>query len=586
MVMLVILIMGVTFFLISALSKISLQTARNEKAADLLAQAKDVVIGNAVAAIGGQRLGGLLRPDVLSTSESPRDYDGMAQTGCLNSSDPTGMAIPSLPTISGGANTAKMRCLGRLPWKDYKLPIPSPSENDPTGFMPWYALSANLVDPTCVTSTYDAGFNPECAAINPSRLALNSEILNSSTPPHAWLTVRDMKGNVLSSRVAFVILIPGPALPTQSRPPSPALAGANQYLDSITVPAGCAAPCVPGTYSNADLDDSFIMGDEQRWIDDPANPGKQIADPNYNFNDKLLYVTIDDLMPLIEKRMAREVKACLDDYAAATGNTGHKYPWAAVVSDTTAYPNRPGTYDVRFGRLPEIANTSTTSGGTPPTDPLLVLKITAVQVALTAYLNAPSAATMTALRTAGDALKDYTPTDPAHTAGTIADNCTLASCDTTLLQSRINESLGGGNPDATMPVSWSTVASCNTLFNTSYWADWRDLVFYQVAGGFQPGGGGACVSCLNITGSGNPVSGSGTYRAAVIIAGKMLAGQTRPSTGNPPSNYLEAAVGNAHQSQAGTAPSTDFTTYKPSDAANYSTSNDLVLCVDGRNNCL
>ena len=579
-VMLVILIMGVTFFLVSSLSKVTLQTARNEQSADLLAQAKDVIVGYMLSGAGGIPPGWMMAPDVLdrpmSTERLPdgvtqgSNYDGMTEAGCFNINN-SANTPPYTPLTATASN---MRCLGRLPWKSLGMSISAPSENDPLGVMPWYAFSSNLMN---------------------ASLPINSELLNVTSN---WLTVRDMNGNVLSNRVAFLIIIPGPPLQGQARPSSPSLGAPSQYLDSITVPNPCTAtPCVSGTYSNFNLashdpfTSGFIMGAEQRWIDDPANPGKQIADPNYNFNDKLLYVTIDELIPLIEKRMAREVKNCLDDYAAAPGNTNHKYPWAALVSDNSTPLNRPGTHDVRFGRLPEIANTSTTSGSTPPTGPLLIL-INTVQTALTAYLNAPSAATMIALRLAGDALKDYTPTDPAHTAGTIADNCTLASCDTALLQSKINEALGGGTPDATMPANWSTVASCNTLFNTSYWPDWRDLVFYQVAGGFQPGpgGGGACVSCLNITGSGNPVPGNSAYHAAVIIAGKMLLGQSsRPATNNPATNiyyennYLE--VSNDHQSQAGFAPDVNFTTYKPSDTSNYSTVNDLVLCVDGKINC-
>ena len=589
-IMLVILIMGVTAFLVSSLSKVSLQSARIEKSSDMLAQAKEVVTGYAVTGISGQQPGNVLRPDVLSTSESPRNYDGQSEGGCLNANDPTGTAVPSMPVISGGANTALMRCLGRLPWKEYKLSVASPTDNDPTGFMPWYAVSANLVDPVCVTSTYNTGFNPECAAINPSRLALNSELLNSATPPHPWLTVRDMNGNVLSNRVAFVIIVPGPPVQGQSRPAYPNLGGANQYLDSISLPAGCGptppSPACTVTYSNADLDDDFIMGDEHRWIDDPANPGHQIEDPNYHFNDKLLYVTIDDLMPLIEKRIAREVKQCLDDYASAAGNPNHRYPWAASATDSTAYPDRNGAYNVRFGRITEVPNISTTSGGTPPTGALLTY-IQAVQTALNNYLANPTSGNLSILNSKGDTLKDNASTgSPAYNAGLTADNCTGMSCTTTL-QSQIDTAMGNANPD-TMPVSWP--ASC-TLFSTStYWPDWRDLVFYQVAEGYRPGGG--TFAPLQIVGSGNPNGGSGTtYRAAVIIAGKSLGAQTRPSYTSPPDNYLANAatensadpafVANSHNN-AGS--STSFITYKTSDPY-YQSVNDLVLCVDGKNNC-
>jgi hypothetical protein len=193
------------------------------------------------------------------------------------------------------------------------MSISSPSENDPNGVMPWYAVSANLVDPTNVV------FNPN--------------LLNSN-PTHPWLTVRDMNGYVLSSRVAIVIIVPGPALPGQSRPLSP-LGGPNQYLDGITVPAGCTAPCVAGTYKNFDLDDDYIMGDEHRWIPDPNNPANRIEDSSYQFNDKLIYITIDELMPEIVKRVAGEARLALKSYYSVK----NQFPDAALLgSSGTAVP--------------------------------------------------------------------------------------------------------------------------------------------------------------------------------------------------------------------------------------------------------
>ncbi|OIR11372.1 hypothetical protein GALL_68650 [mine drainage metagenome] len=595
-IMLVILIMGVSIYLVSSLSKVTLQTARNEKSSDLLAQAKEIVIGYAVNGTGGTRPGDLMIPDVLSSTETPPyNYDGVTEGGCLDASKTSSTPIPGLPVIGGGAsNWTNMRCLGRMPWKSFNVPLGSPSENDPTGFMPWYAVSANLVDPTHVTP-------------------LNSELLNTDNTlhgpnnyppaPHPWLTVRDMNGNVLSNRVAFVIIIPGATLPGQSRPLSasqggPGLGGANQYLDSITVPPTCTAPCVPGTYNNFDMDDDFIMGDEHRWIASTSNPGQQIEDPNYHFNDKLLYVTIDELMPLIEKRIAREVKGCLDNYASNASNTNNRYPWAASVTDNTPFPvnlgdpSRPGAYGTNFGRIPESPDTSTTSGSTPPTGTLLTY-IQAVQTALNNYLSNTNSTTLSTLRNKGDTLKDYAQsigqatTDPARAAGITADNCTGLSCTSTL-QSQLTTAMGGGTPDPSMPANWTTPA-CISLFTSpgSYWADWRDLVFYQVTTNYQPGGGANAL--LQISGSGNPNGGNGTYRASVIVAGKKLGTQTRANPYvDPPNDYLANPISefsadplfvtNAHSD---TTLTTSFITYKTSDPY-YQNINDLVLCLDGK----
>ncbi|MBI4809525.1 MAG: hypothetical protein HY799_11340 [Nitrosomonadales bacterium] len=304
-VMLVIMIMGVIAVLVGALGKVVLHTERNAKSSDMLSQSKEALIGYAIN--GGSRPGDLPYQDRLATPSEANNgnYDG-DQDGCAG---PTG-------------------CLGRLPWRTLRMSIDSPSENDPTGVMPWYAVSANMVDPTGVT--------------------FNSELLTAF--PHPWLTVRDMKGNVLSNRVAFIVFIPGLPISGKTRPSSPSLGDATQYLDSITVPAGCTAPCVPGTYSNSDANEDFISGEEHRWIDDPGNPGNQIEDTTYNFNDKLIYITIDELMPLIEKRVGGEIRSLLKTYYSAWG----RYPFAATFNDPSVPSNfkgkaSPATYS---GLLP------------------------------------------------------------------------------------------------------------------------------------------------------------------------------------------------------------------------------------------
>jgi hypothetical protein len=280
-----ILALVVTGVILGSLNNNTFQLARNQADSDQLLQAKMALLAYAIGASGaGQRPGDLVRPDILSDA----NYDGSTDSGCLDTTQPNG-----LPAISSGAN---MRCLGRFPWKDLGLSIESPSENDSDGRIPWLAVSANLVDPTCLVS------------LNSDTLSLpyNGYVCTGESVPHPWLTVRDALGNVLSNRVAAVILIPGPAVGNQSRPVSPNLGGAGQYLDSVTVvdSAGCTAPHVAGTYTNAGLSNEFIM----------ANDVKQVADDDpcyqhpYQFNDKLIYITIEELMAEVEKRAAGEAK--------------------------------------------------------------------------------------------------------------------------------------------------------------------------------------------------------------------------------------------------------------------------------------
>lgn len=585
LVMIVILTLGVITTLVATLSTVSLHTARNEKSSDLLAQVKDIVIGYAINGSGGsygQSPGDMITPDSFPPSESPADYDGTFDTRCLDVNQSSGLPLTNTFT--------DMRCLGRLPWKSYNLSIASASQNDPTGFMPWYAVSTNLIDPDVV---------------------INSELINNAT--HPWITVRDMNGNVLKDtsgnnlKVAFVIIIPGSPINGQSRPASP-LGGADQYLESITVPIGCTAPCVPGTYSNSNMyankinnnEFGFIIGDEHRWINDSANPGKQIEDNSYFFNDKILYVTIDELMPLIEKRIAREVKKCLDDYAnTPTSAPSHKYPWPAKVSNDTAVS---GTL---FGRVPAEPTITAPYVPSNSDEADLWAALGVLQTAVNNCATVSNSTNRNALDNAGQVLEDIARTvrnantpsttpmykfaNAAKTAGNNAQDagrCTDIhnNPNNNTVQNNINTAntkkdlLPTSQEDTTMEPSWPS----GCFVSGGYWDAWKNLVFYQIDDKYSPNGTtAACANnCLSISGDGNINSGSGNYRAVVALAGKMRNGQ--PSRNNTlVTDYLEGA----NLTGKSDVPSTKFfETYK-STHPSYQTINDLVLCLDNLTNC-
>lgn len=423
--------------------------------------------------------------------------------------------------------------IGRLPWKTLGLP----ELRDSAGEHLWYAVSKAF---------WANGNSP----------------INSDTQGNLTIS-----GTSTASNIIAIVFSPGNALSGQNH--------------SVTQSAACATT---GSTVAANLcATNYLEGSN-------ANPST-VANPNTayqtnaignTFNDQMITISHDQLFAPVEKRIAREVKNCLDDYAAEPSNTHHRYPWAALVSNTSSWPNRAGDYNVRFGRVPEIPDISTTSGS-PPTGTLLSL-IQAVQTALNNYINNPVSGNLSTLNNQGDQLKDYSgSTSAAVTAGTTADNCSGMSCTTTL-QSQLDTAMGKGPPDSTMPADW-TSASCQSFFRStspqSYWSNWRDLVFFQVADGYQPGGGGTFTP-LHISGSGNTVADNNTYRAAVLIGRQALPGQVRPSYTNPPDNYLETLGGNSnsHQSAIGVAPATNFISYKSFDPS-YPTVNDLVLCLDG-----
>jgi hypothetical protein len=98
---------------------------------------------------------------------------------------------------------------------------------------------------------------------------------------------------------------------------------------------------------------------------------------------------------------------------------------------------------------------------------------------------------------------------------------------------------------------------------SSYWDNWKNLVFYQIDDKYKPGG---TLGTPNIT-----INNLGNYRAAVVLARRPTGSQVR----NPVdvTTYLEGA--NPHTD---TAPALNFETHQLIDQP---ATNDLVLCLDG-----
>lgn len=209
-----------------------------------------------------------------------------------------------------------MRCLGKLPWKTLGISSDSADESDSTGIIPWYAVSANIATSTlCLTY-----LNPTTVAAAPVAFGCPSNV----APPYPWLKVCDQTGRLLSDRVAYVLIIPGAPISTtgrtQTRAGSPRPQPAD-YLDAIPVPAGWSAlPAAQRctTYDNAALSNEFVM-----------------ADTVSGFNDRLVYVTIDELMARTENRVAQQVGESLVKYETTHG----RYPWLAPIGNPSSVPD-------------------------------------------------------------------------------------------------------------------------------------------------------------------------------------------------------------------------------------------------------
>lgn len=410
-VMMVIMVLGTASLLVSSLNSASLQIARDQVTADALAQAKEALIGYAVKMqLSNDNLCGsnCKRPGDLPCPDT--DNDGIA-----------GSTIPLITTC----NLQPQR-IGRLPWRTLGLP----DLRDSSGERLWYAVSTNFKNSTRIGT------------------------LNSDTP--GTISVFSSNGTQLNdgngnTGAVAVIIAPGDVLQRQGGAlQDRSIVGnniASNYLDIATIGGN------PEDNANF-VENSSTLGFIQGRIKD--NNGNPIV------NDQLLVITQDNIMQTIQKRVAAEVKLCLNEYAL--DNQG-RYPWAVSLNDLINYQDNDGQF---FGRVPDhLDNTRSESGNT-------------------------------------------------------------------------------------MNNKWGV--NCNTHNNntaSTWWLNWREMVFYGLSNQFQPKSSIApgfpltCATagnCLNVNNSNTPA------RFVVIVAGKALTNPNQTNRNADKSNafnYLEGGNENA-----------------------------------------
>ena len=319
--LLLVLVLGVVAFatflvnsdLLSSQVASRVASERDQQDIAALADAKEALIMYAIRTRSarsltatGPTLGYLPQPDAATNSPDDipaQNYDGTHDQGCAYSGWVPGTALDS--GFSLARNFDSLRCLGRLPWRDLGLvPWGGADQADAQGRAIWYGVSLNFVNPAC-PDTFNANLLTAVQAPWPPSGCFGSGF-DTGTKRLAWLTVLDERGNVLTNRAAFVLVMPGPPMGGQVRPGPPAglLAGADAYLDRVSVKAGCTLPCVPGTYRNWDLTLNnatnlrFIACAHPRNV---GNPSNEYTLP-YQCNDKIVYATIDEIIARAQSR--------------------------------------------------------------------------------------------------------------------------------------------------------------------------------------------------------------------------------------------------------------------------------------------
>lgn len=286
--LLVLLLLGaaVGAALFSFFSTTTLTLERDQKTADALAAAKAALIGYTVR-------GGDCVPQPSCTPQNPQ------RPGEFPCPDTNNDGFEDGACVAGR--------LGRIPWKTLGIPEPK----DSTGETLWYAVAGPF-------RSYNSG-------------ALNSSPINSDTRGN--ITVFATNGTTpLTDQAVAVIFAPGQALAGQNRDPNTTAACTTS--PSSPVPLNrCAANYLEtglGNRNNATTNGPFIAGSRSD-----------------SYNDRVVYITTPEFIPIVEQRAAKELKSALQKYYDANAH----FPFAAAFNDTNGNCKR----GERRGRVPAAA---------------------------------------------------------------------------------------------------------------------------------------------------------------------------------------------------------------------------------------
>jgi hypothetical protein len=282
---LLIIVTGASYMLVRELNANIRRVQSGPETATALSEAKNALLGWAIN--HPINPGTLPFPDRIEASNP--NYDG--DIDCVTTA------------------VANTHLIGKFPWRDIQSTCKDAGSLsglqtnvfDVNGERLLYAVSKNLV--------YETPDYPE----------ISLSMLDRTTD---WITVRDKNGGVLSDKVAFVVIASGSATGSQDR--SAATPTTANYLDSVTIGGTCTGGTVTGgtTYSNSDTDQDFII-----------YPNSDLtADECDSFNDQLVFVTIDDLMDSLKKRVLSEISNVFSAYHNDYG----ALPWLSPYFDPKA----------------------------------------------------------------------------------------------------------------------------------------------------------------------------------------------------------------------------------------------------------
>lgn len=275
------------------------------------------------------RPGNLPYPDLATGLTDTGPSDGVRDHGCAKTTWTGTQTLIPVTQGMGSANKSTIRCFGRLPVTTLGLDRLAGDTADNSGRWPWYVVSANLVN-----ISHDCPHRLDGTIVNVGNVATCAAADSDATTKLAfpWITVLDPSGVVVTTRAAAVIMLPGAVTtrqPGNAKQTRSTTALPTQFLDTVDNTACATLPA--GRCDNASLNQSPAMTFIQ-CVNPATTVGDSRFNANYACNDRLVYITVDELFNHAAKRMEREFVGCLQEYAR---NHGGDFPWATTLTSTS-----------------------------------------------------------------------------------------------------------------------------------------------------------------------------------------------------------------------------------------------------------
>jgi hypothetical protein len=394
------------------------------------------------------------------------------------------------------AGTACPAYLGRLPWRTLGLP----DLRDGSGERLWYALSATHRD--------EASAQP----------------INSNTVGEITLAGIQPASNALA-----VVFAPGSALVRSGA--ATVQARGDPSLVCTTTPHQLTPKCNPFNY----LD---VLGAEDNADRDTAGNASFVAAvESTQFNDRALAILADDVMPLVERRIGRELAGLLrghyDAWQSATG--AGFYPWPAPFVDPSTTPA--GASGTAEGLLPSTSApavwaTGSANLGCVGVGTNVMTCSGLVWPGIIDFLNISGT-----VNNVGAALYNAPSPSDVTVSGLVLLGTPTASWTVSRAAQRLTFSYDA--PAVAIGIVTLTLRAPTTSGWSSTWLAanrWNEVAYYALSPHYAISGSQACgASCITVSN----VSPGTNKQALVVTAGRALATQGgRPVADT--AQYIEA----------------------------------------------